>query len=465
MSYWFPQGAATLKVVWEDFGNKVDPLPKQTYTISVVPKRVRVDINSYTEADTFDMDVDYKTFPFDPRGIRSCQVSIHMQNMEKLTGSDGKPVIIAPSKDNAIFLGFADVSKMNLDETSRTVNLTGRDYTGLYIDQIWPGETVALTLPVDRVIASIIGRLKATGDITVDNRTGSPVLPILAAFYPDFGALSGKRNARKKETYWDVIQDICAKAGLISYIELDKLVITKPRTLYNDQATAAMAYGKNLKNLEITRNFGKQKGFNIVVRSIIGKTVETVEIPKDSKTLPGAGDYIRLPKQTTNGAQIDPNQEEAIAPVIAFSVANVRDRSHLISIGEGIFEEMSRQQLEGRFSTSDMQAPLNSDRPLLGDAQCFDLLKLRNGSPIQISIENSDLKKIQTESSLAEKAQYLAERGYDKNVALILAKTLGKLTTPFYTRAVQFSLDSTSGFNVDVDFVNFIDTNNKGLSL
>jgi len=457
MSYWFPQHCATLKVVWENFGNDTNPVLKQTYTIDTVPKRSKVAINAYTEADTFDIDLDYKTFPFDPRCIRSCQVSIHMDNMEALQ-ENGKSKIIVPSEDNVVFLGFVDVSKMNLDESARLVNLTGRDYTSLYIDAPWPGEIVDLAGPVDKVIAKIIGRLKASGDITVENRTGSASLPVLASFYPDFGGLSGKRNARKKETYWDVIQDICAKAGLIAYIELDKLVITKPRTLYDPSQAVQLIYGKNVKTLEMTRHLGKQKGFNVVVRSIIGKKVETVEIPKDSKRLPEGGDYIYLPKQATNGALVDKSQPEAVAPSLAFAVANVRDREHLIVIGEKIFEEMSRQQLEGRVTTNDMKAPVE-------DSTCFNLLKMRNGTPINIRIDHEDLRKIQQTSSVPERIAYLNSRGYNPAVSNVLAQTIGKVTTPFYTREVQFTLDEQSGFSVDIDFVNFIETSGKGLGI
>lgn len=458
MPRYYPQAAVTLRVVFEDFGDDLNPFLRREYTIEAQARRVVVAINAYTEADTFELELDYKVFPFDPRAIRSCQVSIHMEDMEALE-EFGTRRVIAPTKDNAVFMGFADEDEMSFDEQSRTVKLKGRDFTGLLIDAKWPGTILDLGKPADLVITHIVKLLKATQDIQTENRTGLLTLPVLTAFYPDFGVLSGKRSAKKNETYWDVIQDICNRAGIVAYIELDVLVLTKPRTLYDPKAAVQFVYGRNISDLQITRRMGKQKGFNVAVRSLIGKEVVLAEIPKDSTTLDQGGDYIRIPKQAAGGGVIDKGAEEAIAPVISFAVANVRDKSHLIAIGEKIFEELGRQQIEGNFKTQNMCAPANEGK------EDFNLLKLRNGTPISIVVASDDLAGIQRQASDPERMEYLISRYWKPEVAAIFAKTLGKYTTPFYTKSVQFTLDGTSGLTVDVEFINFIETAGKGLGL
>lgn len=456
MKYFYPHAVARLRVVWENFGDDTSPSLQQVYEVNVIPKSVKVNINSYVEADTFELEVDYKTFPFDPRTIRSCQVSIFMENLDKL----GDPLsAMEPGEENAVFEGFADEDQMQLDDSQRCVRIKGRDFTALYIDAKWPGKMLPLDKPVDQVIAGIIGRLKATGNITVDNRTGSATLPTLAKFYPDFGALAGKRNAKQNEKYWDVIQDIANRAGLICYMELDKLVLTKPRTLYDPSKAVQFVYGKNLKKLEMTRKFGRQKGFNILVRCITGKEVLKAEIPKDSTNLPEGGDYVRIPKQSPKGAMVDKKEEDSIAPVMAFNVANVTDKAHLVEVGEKIYEELGRQQIEGSITTSVMDAPSGAD------VLCFNLLKLRNGTPISIVIGTDDLEGIRKVDNVAQRTQYLQMRGYPQKVATIFAQTLGKFTTPFYTKSVSFSLDADQGFRIDVDFLNFIETAGKGLGI
>lgn len=459
MAIFYPQAAVTLRVVWENFGDDVNPLLKQVYTVTAQAKRVRVNINSYAEADTFELELDYKVFPFDPRAIKSLQVSIHMENMEALEDDNGAPKKIQPSSENVVFMGFADEDEMTFNDSSRTVRLKGRDFTGLLIDAKWPGKILPLDKTVMSVLNEILQSLVATQDIFVENKTGELVLPILAKFYPDFGKLAGKRNAKQRETYWDVIQDIVAKSGLIAYIELDKLILAKPRTLYNDAKAVQFVYGRNVKDLVITRKMGRQKGFNIVVRSVIQKEVVKAEIPKDSTTLPEGGDHVRIAKQGVGGVVIDKSQEEAIAPFLSFAVANVRDKDHLIEIGEGIFEELSRQQIEGRFKTHNMCAP-EGEGVLVKD---FDLLKLRVGTPVTVVIGTGDLEKIQKMANEADRLKYLIERGWDEKVAAVFAKQMGKYMTTFYTKAVTFSLDAQAGFVCDMEFLNFINTTKLGL--
>jgi prophage tail gpP-like protein len=447
---------AVCEVVWEDFGSD-SPTLQQNYTVQVQPKSTRVSINSYMEADTFELELDYNTFPFDPRAIRSAQVSIHMADVETMQ-IDAVPNLLEPSEDNVVFKGFVDDEEMKLDDSTRTVTFKGRDFTSIYIDAKWPGKLLDVRKPVDEVLEDIVSRLKASGDITVENRTGSFTLPTLGQYYPDFGKLSGKRQPRKNETYWDVIQDIVTRAGLIAYIEIDKLVLTKPRTLYDPSKAVRMLYGHNLQSLELQRKLGKQKGFNLIVRSVIGKEVITAKIPLEAKNMDIAGAEVLIPKQSTKGALIDKNDPNAVAPYLNFVVANVRDKSHLIEIGEKIFEEIGRQQLEGKCKTFDMKARLQ-------DKTIFDLLKLRNGTPLLIEVRHDDLRGILPSASVADRKKYLVNRRYAPQVASVLAETIGKFATPFYCRSVDFSLSGANGFSIDIDFINFIETAGKGLGI
>lgn len=458
MKYFYPVAVAQLRVIWQDFGSS-DPALTQPWEIQVTPKQTRVSINSYVEADTFDIELDYKTFPFDPRAIKSCQVNIYMEN--QLKRADMQRNALVPSKDNAIFSGFADEDSIDLNESARTVRLKGRDFTAILIDAKWPGKLLSMHKPADQVIAGIISKLPAMGDVRIDNRTGIASLPVLAGLFPDLSQLAGMRSAQKHEKYWDVIQDICARIGIIAYMELDKLVLAKPRTLYDPTKSVQLVYGKNIKSMDMTRKFGRQKGFNLVVRSIRGKEVIKAEIPKDSTTLPEGGDYVRIPVQTPQGVQINKMDPSSIAPTMSFVVSNVGDKKHLIEVGEKIYEEIGRQQIEGKIKTLDMDSPQN-----VGTKQesCFDLLQLRVGTPLSIVIGSDDLANITKTSDMAKRTQYLMMRGYNPKVATVFAQTLGKFVTPFYTKGATFSLDE-NGFGVEIDYVNFIETAGKGLGI
>jgi len=459
MTISYPQAAVVMRVIWEDFGTS-SPELSQVYTFEVLPKRLSVNLNNYKEADTFDVELDYRVFPLDPRFIRSAQVSIHIENMEKLVDTKGKAVRIQPRepkmgvKHNTVLMGFVDTHSIELNDNSKSVTLKGRDFTSLYADIPWNGKAISLSQPVDKVIESIIKTLKTTGDIKVVNQTGFPALPVLSKIAPDLGELSGTRGAKKKESVWEVIQEIAAKAALVAYIELDNLILTTPQVLTDPNQAVNFFYGHNLKSLSFERKLGRSKGFNVRVRSIVGKTVLVADIPKDSKTLDIGGKDITVVKQNSKGQKVQ--SEEEPAPFYTFAVANVATKEALVKYGERIFEEMSRQQIEGKFETQDMKS-FDNYRNII------DLTKLRNGAPVSIEISPQDMREMRRVSSDAERLRYLLDRGYQRQAASVIAKNYSKFATPFYARDVSMEFSSETGWRLSVDFINRIETKNKGL--
>lgn len=453
-----------LKVRWEDFGDKSSERLQKVYDLPILARRVKVSINDYRSADTFEAEIDYKNFPFDPRCIRSCGVSVFMQNMGGVFESTNKLEQIVPSKDNAVFIGFADEESISFDDTKRTVRLEGRDYTSLLVDRKYLKGTVNLEQRVDVVLRGILDELAETQEIQLDNRVEEQ-LPVLARFWGEKDATSGRKNVKKTETYWDVIQDIVARAGLIAYIELDRLVLSKPRVLYSKENLKVFVYGKNVKSLEFNRKLGRRRNFNILVRSLnLNSTSDPVleaKIPAEateewSEATGIANEEVKTPETKPDGTAV-PEADAKAAPYMSFLLPDIRDKPHLIECGQGIYEEIGRQQIEGKFDTFEMETP-----EIVGRGQrCFDVLKLRNGTPISIEIDQGDLEGINRLASVEQKRQFLINRCYDPRVAEVFAETLGKFATPFYTKSVDFEMDGTQGFRCSVDFINFIETSNK----
>ncbi len=138
MTVYYPQAVVTLRITWENFGDENNFFLSQVYTLQAVPKRVTVSINDYMKADTVTLDMDYKNFPFDPRCIRACGITVHIQDMKKAFDEQG-PVQIKPVEEtfastNAVFVGFADTDAITFSDSERSVKFEGRDYTGLLID-------------------------------------------------------------------------------------------------------------------------------------------------------------------------------------------------------------------------------------------------------------------------------------------------------------------------------------------
>jgi hypothetical protein len=468
MGIFYPQAAVTLKLRLEDYVRDSNSL--DFYEFTVLAKSVTVTTNSYFEADTFECSIEYKNFPFDPRTIRACGVTVHAENMKKLYGKDGKRVEIVPNKANTIFQGFADEDEIKFDDSSRTVTLEGRDFTSLLIDAPYLKGNFSVNQKLDVAIQQLLSELPATAQLLVDNRVGN--LPTLSNFWSDKQPGSGRKNVRKDQSYWDLIQSMIAEAGLIAYIELDKLVITKPRLLYDKSNAKVFIYGHNIKSLKFKRKLGRRKSFNLVVRSmnIESKKVLEAKIPEEATAAwLERNSYRKQPikeiKFDTEGKPI-PDADLKPSPYISFRLTNIANKAQLVEVGEELFEEIARQEIEGDFSTREMSIyyqELNQDGFPKANSQVqnFDVLSLRAGTPVAIVLDDNDLKKATKIENKKEREIYLKSRGYDPSVAAALSDSLGKYSNIFYTKGYRVRIDAQDGVTFDVNFINYIDVDEK----
>lgn len=482
MTVYYPQAAVGLRILFEDFDGAAKFSGKE-HNLVVTPKNVSVAINDYRTADTFKMELDYKTFPFDPRTLRAVGVSIFIEDMGKPFENDVQRRIKPTDTtfrpgSNAVFLGFADKNAITFDDTSRVVRLEGRDYTSLYIDSTYDNKKpIALDTPLENVIADLSLQLKATSKIqfvtVIDD------VPTLAEFYPDFNPLATTRSKKKQESYWDVIQELVRKAGLICYVELDRLILSKPNAIYDKKKLKQFIWGKNLSSLDFERKLGRLRDFNIAVRSMNIEKKEVIEakIPEEaskewaiSTGIPAK--RIKIEKLTPEGEKSDED-----AKFLTFRIPDIAKKEHLIEVAQSIYEELGRQQIEGKFETKEMCVREGASRDLKNNPGVeFDVTKIRNATPIDLRIFERDQIDSQVASelgvsveSLAQdtvisrdikkslRTKYLVQKCYPENVAEALADTMGKFDTPFYTKAVQFDFDIETGFKMKLDFINFIE--------
>lgn len=467
MGVYYPQAVISMRVVLEDLGDKSAKLNK-IYAFNVVARRIRVSINDYTEADTFDAEIDFKNFPFDPRSIRSAGISIHLEDRKKLFKTINQLNLIEPSEDSAIFLGYVDEDRIRLSEETRTVHLEGRDFTALFLDREYLGTPIQLSKPVDQVIQDLVDQVPEVAQspegLVVENRTGIDPLPVLAKLAPDLGAKSGVKNGRPRRTYWDQIQNIIEKAGLIAYMELDKLVISRPRNLYKKERAKLFVYGANVKELEFKRKLGRQKGFNIRVVSLIPERKEVIDAKIPEEASDEFLQQMGLPKERIQVQTVNANGEKGEpkdAPFITFRVRDVANKEQLVAIGEKTFEEVGRQQIEGSLTTKEMavceDGGLNRERSL------FSISQARVGMPIEIDIDQGDLEGLPSvfkgndSQRKARIRKFLIARCYDPVVADAYAEALTKFDTPFFTKSIEFVLDQENGFDAEIEFLNFIE--------
>lgn len=505
MSVYFPQGIIQIRAILEDFGYNSNVRLQKPHVWTVVARRLRINLNNYKEADTFSAEIDYKNFPFDPRIVRSCGVSIYIEDKKQIFDVAGNKALdrIKPGYKNIVFQGFVDSDKIELNQSNRTIRLEGRDFTSLLIDREYFGDPIATTKPLDKIIQDLLNQLTETKTtasevglgLTLDNQTGES-LPILGGIAGEKEALANVFNGKGKKSYWDVIQDLVSTTGLICYVSLDRLVITKPRNLYDRKKSKVFVYGRNVKSLEYERKLGRQKGFNVQVIGINFGTKELIsaKIPEDAteawaKDIGIKREAIRLPvakapaadpnsdpKDPSKGALPKPEPQGAqmttdkdIAPYLTFRIQNLRNKEHAVEIGEKIFEELGRQQIEGKLSTREMNVYTPETREL------FEATRFRIGTPIEIRIDQGDLEGIpnkllpaardtqqfdnpqQRDSRKKIISARLRQRGYDYQIADALAEALTLFDTPFYVKEVEFELDQENGFSMNLGFINFIE--------
>lgn len=476
MSFYFPQAVVTLKVRWENFGLQNRVL-QQDAEFSIIPKSLDVHINDYKQADTFSCEFDYRNFPIDPRYVKSIGVTIEIQD----TG--GLETEISLAKSNVIFCGFADTQKIQFNESTRTVTIEGRDYTSLFIDIPVPADISKWKqeYPVDVMIEKLLSKLVSTQKIKVVKRPANLSIPTLASYRPGIGQNQPGGAAHHAATYWDCIQEWASEGGLIAFIDLDKLVLSTPRNLYQmpDSEKYHFVYGRNLKNLSFERKLGRPKGLNVMVRSLDPSRkaagvspVLIAKIPEEAdqewcnamgiarerqrKVQPVAPDSATKPTQP--GAKAGINFVEVPAPFISFVVPNIKDLNQLKRIGQGVWELYGRQQIEGSLETKDMgEFRYFTSKNEANHLVEFDFRKIRMATPIVIKLHDDENKKIAEMNESGAIYRFLVERNYPANVAGALSALAGKAPITFYTRGVHYSLNS-SGFAMKLDFVNFIDT-------
>lgn len=455
MALYYPQGAIILRVTWEDFGSD-DPVLKETTVMPVSCRNLIVERNDYSEADTFSARIDYKSFPFDPRCIRALGVTVCMEDRKEIFRRSNSLSLIEPSPANIIFQGFADEGSVEFDDETRSVMIDGRDFTSLFIDtKRLISSPIPLSKPIDQIIQDLINEQEATKDIVVVNRTGEP-LPTLSKLAPDFNPVTSVKNQRRKEKYWDIIQDILSRVGLLGFIEIDKFIISKPQNIYEKKQIKQFIYGGNVKDLKYTRKLGRSKNYNVKVTSLnIGeKRVEEAKIPEESTNAEFISNFggvrITIPQLDKDGKKIEPAKD---ADFLTFPVKDVVNKEQLIKIGESIYEELSRQQIEGSLSTFEMEVPEELD----SGASPVGFNTIRNGTAIKVYMSQDELSEISSTSNLAEKRNFLIRRGYPANVASAFAASLNRINTAFYTKSVRFEIDQDSGFEMKIDFINFID--------
>lgn len=495
MTRYAPQCTINLSAVFDGFGDRDAP---QVFT-DIIPMSVNVHLNSYKEADTWEVTFDAKSFPFSPELIRSVAVEIYLYDAEK-TGpvrkEEVKPAIpalgfqanayavanerakITSATEHLVTTGLADQGSIQLSADGQTITMSGRDYTSLLIDRQWdPTKSgskgrIPVGIPLDECVqrlvdeavnADEVGRTLTVRyeDFEVNVKTGKLAKTVtqkkVKIAPPKTGSSRSKRKKRGQvvkadSTYWDVIYKLCLSYGLIVYVKGFEVVISKPHVLEaQSQDYYRVAYGRNLESLESERKYNKEAVPQIRVRSWLddGSTIEG-RFPSDDQK----GEASVDAKGKARGfvmTGVGTKKEE----YKVYTFPDIQNVNVLREIARTTYYTLARGEGVIRFST-----------PHLRDLENRDLLKMRAGDAVQITWDAFNAEAMRDKNlSREQKIGILLAAGYSPKVANLVATQYERLdyfSQPFYVKEVALGWAFDGGLTVDVEAMNFINPERDG---
>ena len=150
-------------------------------------------------------------------------------------------------------------------------------------------------------------------------------------------------------------------------------------------------------SLEFHRNLGRKRKFNLLLRSFNIRTNKRIEvsIPRDCEVSWAKSMNIDKAIQKVKELDTQGKPQSRNAPAYTFLFKD-KTKEELVEIGQKLFEEFIRQQLEGSCETHEMK--INDQNGVE-----FDLTQIKTGTPIVLEISNEDVKNIQRTSPGGDK--------------------------------------------------------------
>lgn len=450
---------------------------------SIIPMSASIERSGLTTPDKFTITLDYSDAPFDPRSLRSCGVELLIgvvqpsqvfQGIELgQTRGDGSLVsTIGDNADGSIFgatriVGFVDEWTVKYSQDGDSVTLEGRDMSAPLRDlKLNPGDSIDLSLPLDRGIQVLLDSVSPTtaGVVVRYAGDGDPPVPTAAAPARRRARRGqvARRNRRGDEemSLWDHITDVCASVGMIPLVKDFEVVVSEARTLYSTQDALRMVYGKNIEELEFSRRFSGVKVPTIEVRCYdpsLGRT-RWARFPVRRGERASGIFGITNPPSPLRANEITPSGANPTESIRTKTVSGVTDPAVLERIARNAFEQIGRQEIEGHFSTYDVSS-------FGHDPFEVDLLDARPADPVEVLIiaATSEDAPVSTIADLqaftrARRKAYLKSLGWNEQVAARFAalQDANGFQSIFRLQDIRVDFDSEDGIKIDCGIINYI---------
>lgn len=496
----YPQCRAILQVVFDGYGETARDSP--ILVIPVLPKSVKVHVNSYKQADSFEMVFDAGDLPIDPRLVRAGAAEIYLfqspsaddrsriisrrqplvdadpggrrqrDPVETLTlemGTEGSRDRFTLGDRKPRIAGTFDDLDIELSSSGKWVTIKGQDYTAYLAAIQYPPNPngTARRIPTGRRLDLIVDSLLEEAD--PDRQLSVDVRGVNPGDMPIVGANEARGNKRgipieSGTSYWDVIYKLTERHGFICYVDGLDVVISRPKTI-TDRDTPnikRMAWGKNLENLSLRRHLGKEQAPTIVVKSYdarSGKTL-TAEYPDGSidrsviidSTKGGKPKVSRRVKESTRRSKKTGKVKTTVRERDEYQIVQVHgitDPVALRRIAENRYNLLGKAERSVVASTRDLH-----------DLRFADILNVSAGDAFWIEWDEFNRELLANPKvSEDQKVRHLEARGFNTAVAREVAKRyelLASLDRPLRFKEGTIEFDVEDGIRIEMELQDFM---------
>ncbi len=504
---WYPQGRAILQVICDGFGDTARD--SEILVIPVLIKSATVHVNSYKQADSYEIVFDASDLPFDPRLIRAGSAEIYIFQTTGLSDrhavlSRGSPLAdpdpggVRPRDqlDTALLesgasvtrdkftlgnkpriVGLFDEDDLEMSESGKWVTISGQDYTAHLASIQWPPNPsgTARLIPVGKRLDDFVRDLLAVAD--PDGNLNVDVRGVKVSDLPVVGNSETRSTTRgipveQGTTYWDVIYKTVERYGLIAFVSGFDVVISRPKTISETNAASVkrLTWGKNLAHLSMKRHFGKEQVPTIVVRSYDPRTKQTISVEHPSggtidrsvtiDATKHAGlkskvhGFVKQSTSTSKKGKVKTTLRERDEYQIV-DVYGITDRAVLAKIAENRYHLLGKAERTVTVKTRDLAIP--GDTP---GRDLVDILGVEAGDAFFIEWDEFN-REVLADPRLSEgaKAEYLIRRGFNSQIANTIARhyaILDGLDRPLRFKEGTITYDCDSGIEIEMVLQDFI---------
>ena len=418
------------------------------------PRSVTIERNDFNTADTCSIEFDAGNFPILPRNLRQALVQVYLGDVKQM-GQD-------LDDENLQFIGYADDPEMGLTDTDSVIRWKARDYTALLIDAKRPALSIIpsyqdnLYTALRRILDAVPGGENLRLRLEVDGASSTDWPDLSVAAPP--GLANAKIPVVPQDSLWDLVKRACDGVSLIPRFELDTLLVSTSRGLQSATQRAHFVYGGNVVDYSEKRQLARvREGIGLTALDMTtGRFITAVYPPsgdefiakkvKATKAATGKGGKSRTINKAeagSTGTILDKNDKRHFFPY-----PPVQGVDALEAAAERIYTQRVNREFEGQFKCVRM------------DIDGYDVLRLASGDRVVIDVvpnERQLLGGVETETA---RVDLLVRRGYERSVAVLLARAFGNgLADPIevYVRRASVSLSESDGFSLTVDFQNIIE--------